>query len=214
MYFKTIPLQTINKLMCLKIFIILLASCWLSLQNSFAQEKIWTKQTKISEVIAFEKSINPSAKFLTQNVSLSKEYYPLIDQYEIPNPIIVQREPLEYLPVYVNYFFSQKDSILRLVSHDWEKNAYSNFFEKQKMWKQESKKLEVYNKEYERIKKVLISQLGPPSTQDAAAKTVNSGNEDYLNRSTLWETNDVHTELNMIFASTTYRIRLTMYWKH
>jgi hypothetical protein len=196
-----------------KIFITVLVSC-LCLQNSFAQEKIWTKQTKISEVIAFEKSINPNAKFLTQKVSLSKEYYPQVDKYEIPNPIIVQREPLEYLPIYANYFYSQQDSVLRLVSYNWEKDVYGNFFEKQKMWKQESKKLELYNKEYERIKKVLLSQLGQPNTEDSAVRTVTSENGDYLTRSTLWETKDVHTKLNMIFASSTYRIRLTMYWKN
>ena len=77
-----------------------------SLTAVFAQEKIWTKQTKISEVIAFEKGIDSKAKFLFQNVSLSKNYYPLADKYIVVNPIIVQREPLEYLPIYAEYYFT------------------------------------------------------------------------------------------------------------
>src|SRR5688572_19470214 len=116
-----------------------------SLTNVFGQERIWTKQTKISEVIAFEKEINPNATFLSQNVSLSKDYYPLADKYSISNPIIVQREPLAYLPVYAEYFYSQGDSILRLASYDWEKNRYGNFFDKQKMWAEETKKFDIYN---------------------------------------------------------------------
>ncbi|MBX3255379.1 MAG: hypothetical protein KF862_14655 [Chitinophagaceae bacterium] len=185
----------------------------LSLTNTFGQEKIWTKQTKISEVIAFENEINPNAKFLSQNVSLSKDYYPLADKYQVTNPVIVQREPLEYLPIYAEYFYTPSDSILRLASYDWEKDRYGNFFDKQKMWKEESKKFDTYNNEYERIKKILLSQLGTPTSTDTAAKTVSSDRGKYFTRNTLWETEDVHAELNMVFESMTYRVRLTIYWK-
>jgi len=184
-----------------------------SLTNVFGQEKIWTKQTKISEVIAFEKEISPNAKFLSQNVSLSKDYYPLADKYQVTNPIIVQREPLEYLPIYAEYFYTPGDSILRLASYDWEKGRYDNFFDKQKMWKEESKKFDTYNKEYERIKNVLLTQLGAPSSTDTTAKTVSSDRGKYFTRNTLWEKEEVHAELNMIFESMTYRVRLTIYWK-
>ncbi len=184
-----------------------------SLTAAFAQEKIWTKQTKISEVIAFEKSINSKAKFLSQNVSLSKDYYPLADKYRVANPVIVQREPLEYLPIYAEYFFTPNDSILRLASYDWEKGRYDNFFDKQKMWEEESKKFGIYNKEYERIKKVLLTQLGTPTSTDTTAKTVSSDRGTYFTRNTLWETEDVYAELNMIFESMTYRVRLTIYWR-
>ena len=79
---------------------LLTSVAFLSFIFSFGQERIWTKQSKISDVIAFEKQINPDAIFLSQNVSLSKDYYPLADKYQVTNPIIVQRVPLEYLPVY------------------------------------------------------------------------------------------------------------------
>jgi len=184
-----------------------------SLTYIFGQERIWTKQTKISEVIAFEKEINQNAKFLSQNVSLSKDYYPLVDKYPISNPIIVQRDPIEYLPLYAEYFYSQGDSILRLASYDWEKDRYGNFFDKQKMWAEESKKFDIYNKEYERIKSVLLTQLETPTSADTKAKEVNSERGKYFTRETLWETENIHAELNMIFESMTYRIRLTIYWK-
>jgi hypothetical protein len=184
-----------------------------SLTNVFAQEKIWTKQTKVSEAISFEKEIDPNVKFLSQNVSLSKDYYPLADKYQVSNPVIVQRKLVAYLPVYAEYFYTPGDSVLRLVSYDWEKDRYGNFFDKQKMWEEESKKFNTYNKEYERIRKVLVDQLGKPASTDAKAKTVSSDGGEYFTRETLWETQDFHAELNMVFASTTYRVRLTMYWK-
>ena len=185
----------------------------LNFTRTFGQEVIWTKQTKISEVIAFEKKINPKVEFLAQNVSLSKEYYPLADKYKVTNPVTVKRESLGHLPIYAEYFYTAADSILRFVSYDWERGRYDNFFDKQKIWKEERGKFEDYNKEYERIKRILVAQFGLPKSTDKSAKTISSEGSNYLNRNTLWETDHVHAELNMIFAETTYRVRLTLYWK-
>lgn len=194
-----------------KLFLLFITS--LGLTYAFGQEKIWIRQTKVSEVVAFEKEINPKANFLSQNVSLSKDYYPLADKYQVTNPIIVQREPFEYLPVYAEYFYTPNDSILRLASYDWEKDRYGNFFDKQKMWKEEAKKFDTYNKEYERIKDIVLTQLGTPKATDTKAKEITSDRGKYLTRDTLWETDEVYANLNMIFESMTYRIRLTVYWK-
>ena len=106
----------------------------LNLSLAIAQEHLWLKQTKISDVIAFEKGINPQTVFLSKNVSLSKEYYPLADKHKVTNPIITQRVPFKYLPIYAEYFYTPGDSTLRLISYDWEKDRYGNFFDKQKMW--------------------------------------------------------------------------------
>ncbi|MFN4316183.1 MAG: hypothetical protein ACK4E0_17985 [Chitinophagaceae bacterium] len=190
-----------------------LVVCIFNLTNAFSQEQLWLKQTKVSEAIAFEKEINANPQFLSQNVSLSKSFYPLADKYPVANPIIVQREPLGYLPLYVEYFYTPQDSIIRLISFDWEKDLYGNFFDKQKIWKEEAKKFGAYNKEYERIKSMLVVQLGAPSETDSDAKEVSSENGNYFTRNTIWETEDLYANLNMIFASMTYRVRLTVYWK-
>lgn len=184
-----------------------------NLTNAFGQEKIWTKQTKLSEVILFEKEINDKPKFLNQSVSLSKDYYPLFDKYQVTNPLIIQRDPVGYLPVYAQYFYTSGDSILRLVSYDWEKEEFGNFFDKQKIWEKESKKFDTYNSEYERVKNILVNQLGTPAYTDIKAKAENSDRGKYFTRETIWETEDMHAELSMIFESMTYRVRLTLYWK-
>ncbi|HUC82431.1 MAG TPA: hypothetical protein VMR70_16110 [Flavisolibacter sp.] len=181
--------------------------------TTFGQEKLWLKQTKISEVVSFEKRNAPKTKFLSQNVSLSKDYYPLLEKYPVTAPVIVQREPTEYLPLYASYFYTPSDSVLRLVAYDWEKDLYGNFFDKQKIWKEESKKFDKYNKEYDRIKAALILELGTPTQTDTQAKEVSSDRGNYFTRETIWETDGVHAELDMIFESMTYRVRLTLYWK-
>jgi len=101
----------------MKILILTLV-LFLSVRAGFAQENVWTKQCNVAEVIAFEKKLDPDAKFLSYNVSLSKEYYPLGDRYQTTNPIIVQRKAVGRFPVYAEYFYTPKDSLLRLVSYD------------------------------------------------------------------------------------------------
>ena len=179
------------------------------------QMKIWTEQSTIDKAIEFEKSLSKKIKFLKMNVSLSKSIYPLIDKYKIAKPIIVQREQTGFLPLYTEYFYSESDSTIRYISYEWEREKYGNFFKKQEIWKEESKKLREYNSEYERIKNALIEQLGKPTTQDKEPQKTESksGRGDYLSRNTVWETDEYYSKLNLIFESMTYRIRWYYYWK-
>ncbi|RZK42714.1 MAG: hypothetical protein EOO90_06650 [Pedobacter sp.] len=182
-------------------------------QAVFSQESIWTKQRKISEVIDFEKKLDPDAKFLSQNVWLSKEYYPLADRYKTVNPIIVQRKMVGLLPVYAEYFYTPKDSLLRLVSYDWEKGRYDDLKDMLGSRKQQSGKPEIYTNEYRRIRQQLIKSFGEPNQADEKPKTVSDEGQKYLNQNTLWDTDDLHADLNLIFSAGTQRIRLTLYWK-
>ncbi|TCC88177.1 hypothetical protein EZ428_20870 [Pedobacter frigiditerrae] len=177
--------------------------------------KIWTQQTTTNKAIDFEKSISKKIKYLEMNVSLSKSIYPLVDKYKIAKPIIIQRHQTGFLPLYTEYFYSEPDSIIRYISYDWEKEKYGNFFKKQEIWKEESKKLKEYNSEYEKIKSTLIVQLGEPTTQDTEPQKTEStsGRGYYLSRNTVWETDEYYSKLNMIFESMTYRIRWYYYWK-
>ncbi|RYD76387.1 MAG: hypothetical protein EOP55_11580 [Sphingobacteriales bacterium] len=179
----------------------------------FSQESVWTKQRKISEVIDFEKKLDPDAKFLSYNVSLSKEYYPLADHYQTVNPVIVQRNAVGALPVYAEYFYTPKDSLLRLVSYDWEKGRYGDLKDILETRKEQGGKLEIYLGEYERIRGQLVKTFGKPGQADEKPKTVSDDGQKYLNQNTLWETDEVHSDLNLIFSAGTQRIRLTLYWK-
>jgi len=196
----------------MKIMFLTLAFLFCS-QAGFSQENIWTKQRKISEVIDFEKKLDPDAKFLSQNVWLSKEYYPLADRYKTVNPIIVQRKMVGLLPVYAEYFYTPKDSLLRLVSYDWEKGRYDDLKDMLGSRKEQSGKPEIYTNEYRRIRQQLIKSFGEPNQADEKPKTLSDEGQKYLNQNTLWETDDFHADLNLIFSAGTQRIRLTLYWK-
>jgi hypothetical protein len=200
------------------ILILIITSCLATKRTSINQvggSEIWTDKTHVQEAIEFEKSLSNEYEVLEQNVSLSKSVFPLLDEYQIDKPFIVKRKQTGFLPIYAEYFFSKSDSILRYVSYDWERDRYGNFFKKQEMWKEESRKLEEYNQEYEKIKSELVQKFGEPVEQDSKPQTTKStsGRGDYLSRDTVWEDGEFYAELNMIFESMTYRIRLNYYWK-
>jgi len=199
----------------MKITLILVAFFLFSFMEIKYNENIWTNQTKIDKVIQYEKTTNAKAEFLNMNVMLSKSIYPLKDTFKIVNPIIVKREQSGFLPLYVEYFYSVPDSILRYISYDWERAKFDNFFQKTKIWKEESNKLKEYNSEYERIKRHLLTQLGAPTNEDSAPQKIlsNENRGEYFTRNTTWDASDYHAELKMIFGSMTYRIRMNYYWK-
>lgn len=178
-------------------------------------DKIWTLHSKIDEVITFEKSLNEQSEFIQMNSTLTKSVYPYADKYKITLPVIVKRQQTGFLPVYAEYYYSVPDSVLRYISYDWERDKHGNFFKKQDIWREESKKLKQYNEEYERIKSSLILQLGRPKEEDKELQKVKSNDSrgDYFTRKSTWETNEYHADLDMIFESMTYRIRMNYYWK-
>lgn len=177
---------------------------------------IWTKQTPVHQAIAFEKSLNKELNLISMNVSLSESIYPLVNKYNLANPVIVKREQTGFLPLHAEYFFSKSDSVIRFISYNWERESFGNFFKKQEMWKEESGKLKAYNAEYEKIKSALMVKLGKPNAQDLEPQITksDSGRGDYFTRRTTWENDEFHAQLTMIFESMTYRIRWNYYWKN
>jgi hypothetical protein len=180
-----------------------------------AQDSIWTRQVKTSEIIAFEKSMSPETEFLSQTVGMSKDYFPLADKYPLStSPVIAKRKGMGYLPLYAEYFYTKKDSVIRLISYNWERGRYGNFFDLPAIWKEESKNFDVYDELYETLREILNKKFGEPvSTDKKATKVKSKQGGSYRKRETAWDNESIHASLNMIFASQTYRVRFTMYWK-
>lgn len=196
-----------------KILLCFLVAFWQSIVLSYAQEKIMTKQATVSEVIAVEKNLRPKPEFLQRNVYLSEAYYPLIDKYPVTLPVIVLHKPKGYLPLYINYFYTPKDSVVRFVLYDWDKATFANSRDEERISKEEQTNFKKYSREYERIKALAIDQLGTPIEEDQEAKPTKEYEETYLSRTTRWENDTIKAELDMIFSSNTHRIRLVLYWK-
>ncbi|QMV67971.1 hypothetical protein HS960_10005 [Sphingobacterium paramultivorum] len=104
---------------------------------TFGQEKLWVKQTKVNDAMKFESQLNPDPKFLNQNIFMSSDYYPYLEKYPLQTPVVVERSAVDYLALSVEYFFSEKDSLLRIVSCNWEVNRYNKSMQKlAKGWKE------------------------------------------------------------------------------
>ena len=200
----------------MKTFLILIIGLYLPILQVVSQEEILIKKSKVSEVINFEKETYLGVIFLDQRSRLSKSFYPLANIYvTTEKPIIAYRHPIEYLPVYAEYYYSPEDSIIRLTSYNWEKDRFGNVLKKQEIWKEENKRFDTYNKEYERIKSNLIDKLGKPTSSDTVARDEKGHNNASLKvRDTTWETDEYYASLNMIFGVQTFRIRLKHYWKN
>lgn len=186
---------------------------FLSCQNRIVG-KYWMNQSKVSEALKFEKSLTQSVEILEQKTFLSESVFPKIDEFEIAQPLIVKRSNDEFLPLHIEYFFSEQDSILRFISYDWEKEKYSSYQEKSQIWKIESTKLDSYNSEYEKIKNELMSELGIPVFADENLITVENKQEtESYSKQTIWENQNTYSKLTLNFGNQTFRIRLSHYWK-
>ncbi|MFC5626579.1 hypothetical protein [Algoriphagus winogradskyi] len=182
--------------------------------------KYWLNQSKVSDAFNFEKSITRSVEKIEQIAFLSESVFPKIDEFEIAQPLIFKRSNNEFLTLHTEYFFSEKDSILRYISYDWEKERYSSYQQKSQMWKIESKKLDLYVFEYEKIKSELMGELGIPSFYDEIPLEVKKKNDTpsysdtpTYSKETIWENKRTYSKLNLIFGNQTYRIRFSHYWK-
>lgn len=58
-----------------------------------------------------------------------------------------------------------------------------------------------------------MEQLGKPKYQDKEPIVYMEAGE-HLSRKAIWENDKYYSELGMIFASETYRIRWSYYWKN
>ncbi|WP_299628335.1 hypothetical protein [uncultured Tenacibaculum sp.] len=63
----------------------------------------------------------------SSGISLSKSYFPEIDKYEFDQPIIYKRDTTNS-STSVSYFFTKKDSIVRLVEYSWYQNSKKETF--------------------------------------------------------------------------------------
>lgn len=108
---------------------------------------------------------NGSEKYeYNYKVSLNVDYYPNSHKFNIPNPISYIRETENFIPYRINYFFSQSDSVVRLIDYTWDKKSFTNnLFQLQKALIDEYKAFDGYNKQYNKVFAELVSRFGQPS---------------------------------------------------
>lgn len=90
-----------------------------SLENVQIQSTVFEyKQPNISDIQYIEK-IHGGIKYIGNiNIELSNSYFPEIEKYEFAQPIIYHRDTAN-LDTQISYFFTKKDSIVRLIEYSW-----------------------------------------------------------------------------------------------
>ncbi|WP_111672852.1 hypothetical protein [Algoriphagus litoralis] len=201
-------MKTPEKILLTLIFVTILGCDFKPNRNNF-----WTKQSKIDEVVNFEKTLNKNIEIIEQKVFLASSVFPKVDQLDIAFPLIVKREG-KFLPLYAEYFFTSEDSILQYVSYDWEHDRYGSYQAKQNLWKLESDKLTKYDSAYQKIKEDLIELLSLPMIEDKELeKSINQNGVEVYSREAVWEDEKTKSKLKLFFGDQTYRIRWSYYWK-
>ena len=177
------------------------------------QEKIRVEKWKVEEAIQWEQKINAAGKRHQWKGILFEFTAPLQKEYQFGAPLVFQRAQKGPLPLHVEYFYSLPDSTLRFVIYDWERAKYSTEAEKEKAWKEEPFKKEVYQEKYESLKAKGEKQFGTPKTEDQDWQKMESVSErgDFLIRLTEWETRDYDIQLYMVFAYLHYSIQFRFY---
>ncbi|WP_131474356.1 hypothetical protein [Epilithonimonas lactis] len=92
-----------------------------SIDVKIYETNFMTNKIKTSEIPKIEKK-NSGVKYTKPiNNYLSKDYFPDIDKYDFAQPIIYQRDTLN-LNTEISYYFTKKDSIVRLIEYSWNTN--------------------------------------------------------------------------------------------
>ncbi len=201
-------MQTPEKLLLTIIFITILGCDFKQNRNNF-----WIDQSKIYEVVKFEKTLNNNIEIIEQKVFLSSSVFPKADELDLDLPLIVKREG-KFIPLYAEYFFTSEDSILQYVSYSWEHERFSSYQVKQNLWKLESDKLTQYDSAYQKIKEDLIEVLSLPMIEDKELqKVINENGVEVYSREAIWEDEKTKSKLKLFFGDQTFRIRWSHYWK-
>lgn len=94
---------------------------------NIGKTKFEFSRVQFSDIEKIEKENNGTEFTKPFSVSLSKEYFPEIDKYEFAQPKIYVRDTLN-MSTTVSYFFTKKDSIVRLIEYSWDKDRKEKAF--------------------------------------------------------------------------------------
>jgi hypothetical protein len=82
---------------------------------------------KLNELLQFEDSINAEDVSLGHYWSLGECYYPNNNSFNFANPISYRRLECPYFDGRVNFFFTEKEKIIKVVSYGWKEFKERDF---------------------------------------------------------------------------------------
>lgn len=101
------------------LIIIILSGCSSSkvIQNDSSVFQI--ERPKLQEIDQIEHRIHSKEVFKTYTITLSDQYFPGVKNFDFAQPKIFVRKKYSPNPI-VSYFYTEKDSIVRLIEYSWD----------------------------------------------------------------------------------------------
>lgn len=189
--------------------------------NSSTDVKFLFDQLSIKQIPKIEKALRSKQLQVESQTFLSADYFPGADNPLIsPYPLIFIRKDKSFEPtpdVEVSYFFTENDSLTRLISYNWSPNKTGTDLAN---IQSHADMLTEYTNKYDQVFDQLTNTLGEPTDHDLNIKKVEK--KDYgqwLEKSAKWKKGNVTTELKMVFTQNkdkvgTQRIRVKIFWNN
>lgn len=177
------------------------------------------QQADINTIKDLEENLNGNRQELRTPIYLASDFLPESQSLLLsPYPLIFTRSDVDFKPapkVDVYYFYSEKDSTLKLITYNWDAGKIGSDLKDVK--KRKNGSLKEFEVKYELIQNQLIDILGKPVESDLISKKIQKENfGEWWERSAIWEKEQAVVELKMIFTEDneydTKRIRVKVYW--
>ena len=171
------------------VFLIIVTSCKTSVQRPIKVNIVYARPT-FGKVDSIELANNGVRVYAPYKISVSKDYFPNADKFVLGTPLLFIRDT-STLSTAVTYFFSEPDSIVRLIEYSWNRG---------KRDKNEIEGLFNYNDSNisKQLKKEGIKTLNKQDTWSQVTK--------------IWATDSVYIKQFMLIEGDPSRTRILISW--
>ncbi|WP_299444268.1 hypothetical protein [uncultured Aquimarina sp.] len=176
-------------------------------------------QISINKSFQIEKKLNSKEYTPPFEMSVSDDYFPNADKFNLAQPKVFNRTKANSIPIQVHYYYTKEDNVVRLITYDWDtKNSMESIDDLLKKENDQSGKFDDYNKKFDEISKIISKHLSKPEpNQGKIIKKKEEGYGEWLERKIVWQTEKCNTELIMIWTEGadefgTYQITTKIYW--
>lgn len=159
---------------------------------SYAQDHDFLIQRPVlSSVDSIEKVAKGEKFDAPFMISVSKNYFPNADKFNLANPLIFFRKDNPF-QLEMNYYYSVPDNVIRLVSYSWDCN---------------SKQTDDLNSLFEKNAKYFTGYFGK------SGEIKNEMHDAWSQKSITWQNDLVHIYQFMVTGQGTNRVRVLISWK-
>ncbi|MFZ1799165.1 MAG: hypothetical protein WAU24_04820 [Chitinophagaceae bacterium] len=164
----------------------------ISIGSAFSQHVDFTlNRPKIFSIDSIEKSKKGELFETSISITVSKDYFPNADKFNLANPLIYFRNG-EIFNLETNYYYSLPDSIIRLVSYSWDGSP---------------KMVNYLNTLFESNSNIFTQYFGLKGEEK------NEHHDTWDLKSLTWQNDSVYVNQFFVTSQSTNRVRVLISWK-